>query len=221
MIGLPVMLWLGIPPLNALATNKFQAIFGTLSSSFTFFRKGFISVRLLVPTMLCALVASVVGTLLLLQMSNELLRQIIPYMLMALALFTWFSPRLSDQDHPPLLPYRYFVWMGGGLIGFYGGFFGPGIGAVALLSFSALQGYNLRRAGANAKLVIVTANITSVTIFLWADQVLLSLGLMMAVAQILGGYIGAKVMIKQGAVIIKPLLVVTTVLIAIKLIFES
>ncbi|WP_101760319.1 TSUP family transporter [Oceanicoccus sp. KOV_DT_Chl] len=220
LIGLPVMLWLGIPPLNALATNKFQAVFGTLSSSANFFRQGFIEVKLLLPVMLCAMLASVAGTLLLLQLSNALLMQIIPFLLIALALFTWFSPRLNDEDHPPLLNYRHFVWVAGGIIGFYGGFFGPGIGAIALLTFSMLHGYNLRSAGANAKLVIVTANSTSVIIFLMADEVLLRIGLMMAVAQMIGAYFGSNLAIKKGAAVIKPLLVFTTMAIAVKLLLD-
>ncbi|MGK0498537.1 MAG: putative membrane protein YfcA [Oceanicoccus sp.] len=220
MVGLPIMLWLGLPPLNALATNKFQAVFGTLSSSINFFRKGYIDVGKILPIMACAMVASISGTFLLLTISNDLLKLLMPFLLLGLATLLWFSPRLDDSDHPPKLNYKNFVWVAGGIIGFYGGFFGPGIGAVAILCFSMLSGYNLRSAGANAKLVILTANICSVIIFLLADQVFIVIGLAMALAQVIGGYLGSNLVIKKGAVLIKPMLCAVTVLVAIKLLLE-
>ncbi len=217
MLVLPVMLWLGVPPINALATGKFQAVFGTLSSSFNYFRKGFIDFKPLLPMIACGVVASAAGTYSVLQLSSELLDSLIPYFLIGVALFTWFSPRLNDQDHTPVIAYRYFIPLAGGVIGFYGGFFGPGIGAIAALSFSSLLGYNLRKASANAKPVIVSVNIVSVVIFIAAGQVYLVVGIAMAFAQILGAYLGVNVAIKRGALVIKPLLVITTIAIAIRL----
>ena len=39
-LTLPALLWAGLPPLNALATNKVQSSLGTLSSAWNFFRRG-------------------------------------------------------------------------------------------------------------------------------------------------------------------------------------
>ena len=51
LLVLPVLLASGVPPINALATNKFQAVFGTLSSSFNFYRKGHIELKPLMPAL--------------------------------------------------------------------------------------------------------------------------------------------------------------------------
>jgi len=220
LLVLPVMLWLGVPPINALATGKFQAVFGTLSSSFNYFRRGFIDFKPLLPVIICGVLASALGTYSVLQLSSELLDSLIPYFLIGVALFTWFSPRLSDEDHSPLISYRHFIPLAGGLIGFYGGFFGPGIGAIAALCFSSVLGYNLRKASANAKPVIVSVNIVSVVIFVLAGEVYLLVGLAMAGAQIGGAYLGVNVAIKRGAKVIKPLLVLTTIAIAIRLLLS-
>ena len=61
LLVLPVLLASGIPPINALATNKFQAVFGTLSSSLNFYRKGHIDFKSLWPVIAFALTGSVLA----------------------------------------------------------------------------------------------------------------------------------------------------------------
>ncbi len=220
LIVLPLMLWLGISPLNALATGKFQAVFGSLSSSINYFRKGFVDIQRLLPVMAFALVASSVGTYSVLQLSNGTLEQILPYFLIGVATYTLFSPTLNDKDYPPLMGYKTFVLIAGIGLGFYGGFFGPGIGALAALSFSSLLGYNLRKASANAKPVVVVINSVSVLVFMAGGHVLLWLGICMAVAQVMGAYLGSNLAIRKGARVIKPLLVSITFIIAFKLLWQ-
>lgn len=215
------MLWLGIAPLNALATGKFQAVFGTLSSSINYFRKGHIDFKPLLPVIALAMLASAVGTVGVLQFSNDSLEQLLPYFLVGIALYTWFSPAISDVDQSPKLsPSRFAVVAGCG-IGIYGGFFGPGIGAIAALSFSGLLGYNIRKATASAKPVVVAANATSLLIFMASGHLLLTVGICMALSQIVGAYIGSNLAISKGVAIIKPVLVVSTLAIAIKLLLDA
>ena len=221
LLVLPVLLASGVPPINALATNKFQAVFGTLSSSFNFYRKGHIDLKSLRPALLFAITGSIVGTCLLQLISSVSLNQILPWLLIAAALYTAFSPKLDDQDTKPLLSKVSFNFLGGTGIGFYGGFFGPGMGSIAALSFASLQGYNLRKATAHAKPVVFSANAVSMVIFVLAGQVLWAIAIPMALAQIIGGRLGSNLVIKKGAGLIKPVIVCLTLLIAIRLLFES
>ena len=68
LLVLPLMLWLGIPPVTALATGKFQAVFGTMSSSINYFRNGLIDLKSLWPAMLLSMLASACGTLFVLKL---------------------------------------------------------------------------------------------------------------------------------------------------------
>lgn len=217
---MPLMLWLGIPPVSALATGKFQAVFGTLSSSVNYFRNGFIDFKRLWPAMLVAVVASAVGTVLVLRLGNNALERVLPYFLIGISLFTWFSPNVGDVETAPLLRGRFGTWGVGGVIGFYGGFFGPGLGAIATLAFAVLLGEKLRNATANAKPVVLVANAVSVLIFMVDGYVLFTVGISMALAQMVGAYFGSNLAMKRGAAIIRPLLFVTTIAIAIKLIVD-
>jgi uncharacterized membrane protein YfcA len=220
LLVLPLMLWLGIPPVTALATGKFQAVFGTLSSSINYFRNGLIDFKSLWPVMFFSMIASACGTMIVLQLGNSVLETLLPYFLIGISLFTWLSPNVSDIETVPLFANKFFRWSVGAVIGFYGGFFGPGVGAIAALGFSVLLGQKLRSATAHAKPVVLIANTVSVLIFLVDGNVLFSVGISMALAQIVGAYFGSNLVMKKGAAVIRPLLVVTTIGIAIKLLVD-
>lgn len=220
LIALPILLWMGVPPLNALATNKFQCVFGTLSSSYNYFRKGHLNVRPLLPALAFVIIGSTIGTIGVQQLSNNTLEQLLPYFLIGIALYTWFSPALNDNDSPALLSMKKFALTAGLGIGLYGGFFGPGTGAIAALSCASLLGYNMRKATAHGKPLVLLSNITSLIIFIIGGHVFWVIGIIMATTQIIGARLGSNLAIKKGSAIIKPLLLITTILIAVKLLVE-
>ena len=51
LITIPALLWAGISPAQALATNKLQGSFGSFSASFSFIRKGHVDPRDMVLAM--------------------------------------------------------------------------------------------------------------------------------------------------------------------------
>lgn len=214
------MLWLGVPPLTAMATGKFQAVFGTLSSSINYFRRGFIDLSGLWPLILFAAIAGVLGTYCVLQIGNQRLQAIIPYFLIGISLFTWFSPSLNNADSKPVFSHSAWRWILAIAVGFYGGFFGPGVGTIAAIAFSSGLGYQLLKATAHAKPVVLAINLSSVGLFLWEGQVWMSVAICMAIAQVAGAYFGSNMAIEKGAKIIKPLLVLATMAIAINLLFN-
>jgi len=220
-IVLPVLLWAGLPPLNALATNKFQSVFGTLSSTINFLRKGYIDLRALMPAMCYAFVGSVIGTGLVQQISTDYLSLMMPYLLIVLALYMLISPTLADEDLPPKMPDKVFSPVIGGGIGLYGGFFGPGMGSFFAVSFASLRGFNMRKATAFTKPLVLVVNTTSMVIFLWGGHIVWGLAIAMAASQIIGARLGSNLVIHRGTALIKPAIVLMTLVIAFKLLFEN
>ncbi|WP_428633601.1 TSUP family transporter [Sedimenticola sp.] len=217
LIALPILLSIGIPPINALATNKFQSVFGTLSSTINFFRNGHIDFARLYPALLCAGVGAAAGTVVVQHISGDFLQRLIPFLLIGIALYFWFSPRVDDHDSHPRLSSAHFNWSVGGGIGFYGGFFGPGIGSFFAFAFTSLLGYNLRRATAHTKPLVLMTNSTSLVIFLWSGQVIWSAALIMALGQIIGARLGSSLVIRRGAALVRPAIILATIAMATKL----
>lgn len=221
MIVLPALLWLGVPPLNALATNKFQSVFGTLSSTINFFRKGHIEGEGLKTSLLCAFIAAILGSVLVQFIPTQLLSQFIPYLLILLALYMLISPSLSDEDRPAKLKKPVFDALCINGIGFYGGLFGPGIGSFFAVALASLRGFNMRRATAHTKPLVLTVNFTSMIVFVFAGQMLWGLAIIMAVAQFAGARLGSNLVISKGSKLIKPMMISITLILALRMIFDG
>ena len=172
LIALPALLWAGVPPLQALATNKLQGAFGTATASFHFIRKGEIDPNTLLLPIILTFAGSACGTLVVQYVASDWLEQIVPLLLIAFAIYFLLSPRVADEDaHQRLRLSTFGVLIGFG-VGFYDGFFGPGTGTFFAVGFVMLLGYNLRRATAGTKLLNFTSNIASLLFFAWGGHVL-------------------------------------------------
>lgn len=217
MIVLPCLLWAGVPPVQALATNKCQSVFGTLSSAVNYFRRGHLELAPLAGTLIWALVGAVAGTVLVQRLDAAFLDRLLPLILIVLAGYFAFSPRISDRDTTPRLPTALFAPLVGGSLGVYGGFFGPGMGSFSAAAFAGLRGDNMRRATANTKPVVLVTNFSSMVVFVLGGQVIWSLVAAMAIAQIVGARLGSNLVIRRGTVLVRPVIVVVTVAIALRL----
>ena len=84
----PSMLLVGIPPLNVLGTNKFQSCFGTFTSTFNYYKNGFLVEKNKILYTALSFIGSGVGTLLVSRISNETLESVIPIYLFWLQYFS-------------------------------------------------------------------------------------------------------------------------------------
>lgn len=217
MLALPALLSAGLPPVAALATNKMQSVVGTAMAVTTYWRRGFVSLRMLVPAIALTYAGSLLGALVVRQADTSLLDVAVPVALIAIALYFLFAPNLSDADKAARLPFGIFVPVMGALVGFYDGIFGPGTGSFLTIGFVMLFGLGLTRAAGNTKLLNLVSNLAALTIFIPAGDVVWQAALAMAAGQLAGGYIGARTGIRFGARIIRPLVVVVSIAMALKL----
>ncbi|NMV12047.1 TSUP family transporter, partial [Vibrio parahaemolyticus] len=108
----------------------------------------------------------------------------------------------------------------GGGIGFYDGFFGPGTGSIFTVCFVALGHFSLVEATARTKILNFTSNIAALLFFILAGLPVWKLGLTMAVGGFLGAQLGAKVVVSKGQKWIRPLVIVMSMLMATKLLWQ-
>lgn len=217
LVSLPALLWAGLPPVEALATNKLQGTAGTFTSTLNYIRHGLIKPRQLLLAVVCTALGAAAGAMLVQQFSNDLLSQVIPWLLICFALYFFFSPRMDGRQHPQrinLLPFSLII---GFSVGFYDGFFGPGAGSFFTLAFVLLLGYSLPHAIGGTKLLNFTSNLVALMVFLLSGKIVWVVGLAMGVGQMIGAYTGSHLAVRHGARLIRPLLVVVSVGVSIKL----
>lgn len=202
LIQLPALLLVpGISPVQALATNKMGSIFGTTTSSVTYYRRVRPDLRTALPMAVIALAGSFGGAVLAATLPASVFKPIIVAALVAVALFTVFKP---DAGHLTALRHaghRHYAvaCLIGGVIGFYDGLIGPGTGSFLVIALVSAMGYAFLEASAKAKIVNMATNAGALIFFLPHGSLLWGVGLLLGVANMAGGYLGARTAVAQGS----------------------
>jgi uncharacterized membrane protein YfcA len=218
LISIPSLLWAGLSPAQTLATNKLQGSFGTASATWHFYRKGALDLRQMRWTILLVFLGAVGGTLLVQRSDPGFLRGVLPPLLVGIAAYFLFKPDLGEEDRHRRISLGLFSVAVAALIGFYDGFFGPGSGSFYAIALVELLGFSLTRATAHAKLFNLTSNVASLLAFLLGGKIVWSAGLTMAAGQFIGGRIGSHLVLSKGARLVRPLLVVMSLAITVRLV---
>ncbi len=221
LITVPALLWAGLPPVQALATNKAQGVFGTFAATAGFIRCGAIDLRRSLPAVVCTFVGAAVGAVTVQVLSTDLLARLVPVLLIGFAVYFLLSPRVSDvRSRRRIGPIPFALLIGLG-VGWYDGFFGPGTGTLFAFAYVALLGEGLRGATAHAKLLNFTSNLAALLLFSTGAHIAWDLALVMAAGQLMGGWIGAHLVLRHGARLIRPVLVVVSLAVSAKLLWEQ
>ncbi len=218
LIMMPALLTAGLPPVNALATNKLQSVFGTGMAMTNFHRFGHIDWKANRLAIFLVFLGAVGGALLVQSIQVRTLGVVIPVLLVVAALYVLVSPRMGDDDAHHRLTAQGYAPVAGG-IGFYDGFFGPATGTFFTTSLVALRGHGLTKATALTKAFNFTSNIASVLVFALAGKMVWLLGLSMALGSMLGAWIGSHTAMRFGASVIRPLLVVISLAMTARLLW--
>ena len=219
LLMMPALLFAGVPPVNALATNKLQSMFGVATAYSNYARKGLVDWRANVPAMLLVFVGATAGVLAVQSIDSRSLSLIIPALLVSVAIYVLLSPRMNDEDAHERVSATGYAPVGG-LIGAYDGFFGPGAGTFFTASLVGLRGLGLTRATALTKLLNLTSNVASVLLFAIGGKMFWLLGLCMAAGAMAGGWIGSHGAIRFGARLIRPLLVTLSLALTARLLWS-
>ena len=204
-ISLPVLLNLGLSPTLALGTNKLQASFGVVSATRHYANSGLIDWRACRFGIVTTLLGALGGAWAVQRLDAQLLARIIPWLLAAIVVYSMVRPQVGGQDRPPRLGAGTFFTGFGLVLGFYDGFFGPGVGSFWIVALVLLLGCNFLRATAHAKVMNAASNLASLALFALGGEVDYAAGLVMGAGQIVGGRLGAGLAVKRGARFVRPL----------------
>ncbi|MCK8465318.1 TSUP family transporter [Aliiroseovarius sp. S1339] len=220
LITLPALLLAGVPPITALATNKVQGLFGAGMAAVTYARAGHVNLRRQLRPAALSFAGAVIGALLASTLPTDVIRLGLPVLLIAVAIFFAVKPGLDDIDKLERITPFLFTVTFVPLIGFYDGLLGPGTGAFFMIGFVSLAGYGILRATAHTKLLNFASNVGGLVGFMLVAPPLWALGLAMGVAQMAGAYLGSTLASRIGAKLIKPVLVIASTALALKLLAE-
>ncbi len=221
LLTVPALLGAGLPPQVALGTNKFQSTCGTALATWTFSRAGVMDWRSLLPGMGVAFMAALLGAWAVSIADTALLKPAIPVVLLAIVAYTALKPDLGGERRPAKMGAVAFSILFGTLLGFYDGFFGPGTGSFWMMACVLVLGLDLRGATGHTKAMNLASNLASLGWFAATSRVDYTVGVVMAGGQLIGSHFGARLAIRRGAGLIRPVFLVVVSALAIKLLWDA
>lgn len=203
LIQLPALL-LGLPgatPVQVLATNKLASFCGTTVSSATYYRRIRPDPRTFLPLMALAFLGSAGGAVLAFLIPSEAFDPIVLVVLVVVGAYVLLKPDLGEATALRFTGRRHLAAaMGTGLvIGAYDGALGPGTGSFFVFTLVGLLGYSFLEASAKARMANWATNLGALVVFAPQGAVLWGVALLMGVANLAGGYLGARVTVAKGA----------------------
>ncbi len=219
LIGLPA----STPPADILGTNKLSSIWGTATSSITYAIKVRPDWRTIAPLAVSAAAGSAIGAWSAKFLPKGYFTPIVLVALVGVGIYTWRRPELglvSRRLHTGGAHYLRTVAIGLG-VGAYDGFLGPGTGSFFVILLVAVLGYGFLEASAKAKIANVVTNASALVVFGLHGSVLWKLGLLMGSANLVGGFVGARMAIRHGNAFIRRVFLLVIAGLVVKLGYDT
>ena len=219
LLTLPMLIFFGLSPSVANATNRVGVLVQTAASSYQYWRKG----RLQYPAgsipwiITPLLLGSLLGASIAVDLSEALLNYSIAAVMVVMLLVILFNFKPEEHVHkfqPSIMTFGLFL-----LIGCYGGYLQAGASLLILTTLFA-HGISYQIANGLKLSLVLLLTIPALAIFVWQDQVNWRLGAVLAAGQALGAVLGTKVAFINGIEKwVKNLLIVIIVASIVKLLF--
>lgn len=216
LVTLPLLIYIGLPANVANGTNRVSILFQNIVGGYSFHKKGVLDLRGTLLLGIPAVIGSVIGAQIAVNLNEEVMRRVIGYLMVVMLGVVIFQPErwlkgASDKiiETPGLWKYLLFF-----LIGVYGGFIQVGVGIFLLAALVLGAGYDLVRGNAVKVGIVLLFTISSILIFMKNNQVEWFIGTIMALGSMVGAWIGAKMAVEKGAVWVRRLLILIVVIAA-------
>lgn len=224
LLTVPALLTAGLPPHLVLGTNKLAATFGSVTASYTYYKKKLFDPMFWRHALLATAVGACIGVLVVDQISKAALEKVLPVLILLAAIYSLFAkvPR-DDQQQLPRQTRRH-LWtqrIQGFVLGFYDGIAGPGTGSFWMVSSMALYKINLLLTSGLARTMNFISNGVALVTFGLLGHIHYQLGIAMGICLMAGSYLGAHTAIRFGSKLIKPLFILMVMAIASRLLWQQ
>ena len=219
LIGLPA----STPPAEVLGTNKVSSVWGTATSSLTYAVRLRPDWRTVLPLVLAAATGSALGAQAAKLIPRAYFSPLVLVALVGVGIYTWRRPQLglvSKRLHSGGAHYTRTAGIGL-VVGAYDGILGPGTGSFFVIALVGVLGYGFLEASAKAKIANLVTNLSAITVFAVHGSVLWKLGLLMGSANLVGGFLGARMAIKHGNSFVRQVFLIVIAGLALKLGYDT
>ncbi len=218
LLTLPLLMFLGLPANVANGTNRIAILLQNIVGITSFKQQKVLSFKEGLRIGLPAVIGSLIGARIAINLNEEIMTRVIGGLLVVMLILIILKPDqwiLSREGNPPLSRFLNIIIFF--LIGIYGGFIQAGVGFFLLAGLVLGTGYELVKANAIKVFIVFLYTPFALTVFILNHQVDYKLGLILAIGNMLGAFIGTRVAVKWGARMVRYILLVTLAFASVKL----
>lgn len=219
LITLPLLMFLGLPANIANGTNRIGVFVQSLVSSLSFRKQKLYTVEEGLWMSVPAVAGALLGSLIAVRINERIMELLIGGLLIFMFFIILYKPEQWVRDHARSVTLRHRFWVPVifFFIGIYGGFIQAGVGFFLLAALVLGSGLGLTRANAHKVLIVAAMTAIALVVFIISDQVYYLYGIILAVGQGIGAWLGSRVAVSWGPGVVRIILLVAIMASALKL----
>ena len=219
LVTLPALIFAGLPANVANGTNRVGIVLQNVVGVSGFRQQKMLDLRGGLMLTVPAIIGSIIGAQIAVNLDEVTMRRTIGALMVVMLAVILVRPKRWLEGKPSLARQHlnWQQWLIFFLIGIYGGFIQAGVGIFLLAGLVLSAGYDLVRANAVKVLIVLGSTIFAMAVFVLNKQVVWSLGLILAVGNMLGAWVATRVAVKRGAVFVRWLLIAVVAVSALEL----
>ena len=219
LVTLPLLIFLGLPPAAANATNRVAVIIQSFSGTAAFHRQKLINYKLAIPLGISATAGSAIGAWYSTALDEETFARVIAVVIVLVVISMFFktktfTPNQAEEKRNNLIGLAIFF-----AVGLYGGFIQAGVGFLIMAALNRYYRIDLVRTNAIKVLVVFIYTIIAVAIFIWSDLISWKVGLLLAAGNAGGAWWASYWSVKRGEKGIRIVVAIMAIAMAVKLWF--
>lgn len=216
LISIPFLMFLGIPPQITLATNKFGGLGLSLGALYKFIKEKKIVWTYAATLSAVGILASVIGSRILLTIQTDLLQKIIGVLLIALVPTIFMKKNFGLEERITTPRQKMFGHLLYFFLSVLASFFG-GMGALLMSVVIYFFGMTMITGNATELVSYSVFSVVAVVIFAAHHVIDYRAGIALFIGMLIGGYLGAHTAIKKGDAWVKYFFAIIIVVSAIKI----
>ena len=221
LLTLPVLIFMGLPPNVANATNRIGIAFQALIGTAGYRSKGVSNFPFNIYLGISALIGSLIGAQIAVDIKGETFNKLRAIIMLFVVAVIVFKPKASSLQLPERLTgkYLFYAIIGFFFIGIYGGFINAGIGFVIILFLNNVNRLSLIKTNATKVSLVFIYTCGALALFAYNGKVDWSTGFVLAIGTSIGAWWSSRWSVDKGEGVIKIAMVIMVSLMSIKLWF--
>lgn len=221
LISLPILIFVGLPSAVANGTNRIALMVQGLVAVHYFRKSGYFYPKLSITFGIPAVFGAILGAKLAISLPDEVFNKVLAVVMLIVLFFIIWRPEKrflkSDMDlnlKGVRLIIAMMVFFG---IGFYGGLIEAGVGFIMIAALTLLTGLSLVKVNSLKVSINVIYLVVAMLMFIVSGNVNWQIGIILAIGNALGAYLGSVFTVSKGDKWIRLFLVVSVIVMAGKL----